>query len=160
MPAEDVPAPAGEDQQRREDVAAIVRPPFLFSFLTSSSGAGTHSLALHGSPLPAEDVLQLGEMLDERHHLRLEALGVDILHRGHLQKHFNVKPAGQVRVGPAVPARIRAEAGFELHPSTQSLPQVVHLLIDVENKSLPSSCGEAFPVELAVWGKVAQGQAS
>lgn len=40
----------------------------------------THSLALHCSPLPAKDILQLGEMLDEGHHLSLEALGVDILH--------------------------------------------------------------------------------
>lgn len=73
--------------------------------------AATHSLTLHCSPLPAEDILQLGEMLDERHHLSLEALGVDILHRRHLQQHFNVKLPCQVRIRLAIPARITAEAG-------------------------------------------------
>lgn len=98
-------------------------------------------------------------MLDERHHLSLEALGVDVLHRGHLQKHFNVKLTCQVRIRLAVPAGMRTEA-FKAHPSTQSIYQMRHLLIDVEDKSLPSSSGEAFSVQLPVWGEVAQGQAS
>lgn len=58
----------------------------------------THSLALHCGPLPAKDILQLGEMLDECHHLSLEALGVDVLHWGHLQGHLDVTFSLQVRI--------------------------------------------------------------
>lgn len=48
--------------------------------MSSEPAESTHSLALHCGPLPAEDVLQLGKVLDESHHLSLEALGVNILH--------------------------------------------------------------------------------
>lgn len=79
-----------ERTNRGEDTALRSRGcvfPFKFNFLKYRfiEAAITHSLTLHCSPLPAKDILQLGEVLDERHHLSLEALGVDILHRGHLQ---------------------------------------------------------------------------
>lgn len=72
------------------------------------SGAGsTHSLALHGGPLSTEDVLQLGEVLDEGDHLGLEALCVHVLHRGHLQGHLDVTLPLQVGIRPAVPSEDR-----------------------------------------------------
>lgn len=63
----------------------------------------THSLALNCSSLPAQDVLELGEVLDEGHHLRLEALGVDVLHRGHLERHLYVTLPIQVRIKLTIP---------------------------------------------------------
>lgn len=35
-----------------------------------------------------------------------------------------------------------------------------YILMDVENKGLPSSCGEALSVEITMWGQVTQGQTS
>lgn len=42
-------------------------------------------------------------MLDEGHHLCLEALGVHVLHRGHAQGDAHVALALQQRVRPPVP---------------------------------------------------------
>lgn len=42
-------------------------------------------------------------MLDEGHHLGLEALGVHVLHRGHAQGHADVTLPLQQRVRPPVP---------------------------------------------------------
>lgn len=67
----------------------------------------THRLALHGRPLSAQDVLQLGEMLDEGYHLGLEALRVNVLNRRHLQRHLDVTLALQVRIRLAVPSEPR-----------------------------------------------------
>lgn len=50
------------------------------TIIVCAPGGSTYSLALHCSPLPAKDILELGEMLDKSHHLGLEALGVDVLH--------------------------------------------------------------------------------
>lgn len=95
---------------RREEDDAFLKKSTL-----RMEAASTHSLALHRSPLPAEDVLQLGEMLDEGHHLGLEALGVDVLHRGHLQQDLHVKVPAQVRISLPVPDRPGTEeAGSEV----------------------------------------------
>lgn len=74
-----------QDRTDRGENAPLWSRGFSFFKRRWTRAAATHSLALHCSPLPAKDVLQLGEMLDEGHHLSLEALGVDVLHRGHLQ---------------------------------------------------------------------------
>lgn len=119
-------------------------------------GGGTHRLTLHRRPLPAQDVLQLGEVLDESHHLGLEALSMDVLHRGHLQQHFHVELPPEVRIGRPVPE------GPEPH---QRPPQrsgkrsfAADSLVDVENQRLSSLGGEALSVEITVGGEVAQGQ--
>ena len=63
----------------------------------------TYRLPLNRGPLAPQDVLQLSEVLDEGHHLRLEALGVHGLHGGHLQAHADVVFPPQQGVRPAVP---------------------------------------------------------
>lgn len=63
----------------------------------------TYRLPLNRGPLAPQDVLQLSEVLNEGHHLRLEALGVHVLHRGHLEAHANVVLPPQQRVGPSIP---------------------------------------------------------
>lgn len=65
----------------------------------------THRLALNGGSLAPQHVLQLSEVLDEGHHLGLEALGVHILHGGHLQAHANVVLSPEQRVRPPVSVR-------------------------------------------------------
>lgn len=64
--------------------------------------SSTHSLALHCSPLPAQDVLELSEVLDKRHHLGLETLGMNILYRGHLQGYLDVTFPLQERIRLAI----------------------------------------------------------
>lgn len=79
----------------------------------------THSLTLHCSPLPAKHVLQLGEMLDEGHHLSLEALGVDILDRGHLQDQLDVKLTRQERIRLPIPGGAEQSKRSGGRPSQQ-----------------------------------------
>lgn len=58
--------------------------------LLETKSDGTHSLTLYCGLLSSEDILQLGKMLDESHHLSLKTLGVNILYRGHLQGNLDV----------------------------------------------------------------------
>lgn len=41
-------------------------------------------------------------MLNEGHHLRLEALSVHVLHGGHLEAHSDVVFSPEQRVGPSI----------------------------------------------------------
>lgn len=66
--------------------------------LPETRSEGTHSLALYCGPLSSQDILQLGEMLDESHHLSLKTLGVNILHRRHLQGNLDVRLPLQERI--------------------------------------------------------------
>lgn len=67
----------------------------------------TYRLPFDRCSLAPQDILQLSEMLDERHHLRLEALRVNVLHRGHPQAHPDVTISLQQGIRPARPGKER-----------------------------------------------------
>lgn len=99
----------------------------------------TYSLALHRGTLPAQDILQLGEVLDEGHHLCLETLRMNVLHGGHLQRHLHVALTLQEGVWLAIPAwdtqgSLR-DQGAELQPKRHVL-QTQNSKITQQQKAL------------------------
>lgn len=67
----------------------------------------SYRLPLDGGSLAPQDILQLREVLDEGHHLGLEALRVHILHGGHLEAHSHVVFSPEQWVRPAVSGKKR-----------------------------------------------------
>lgn len=49
---------------------------------------------------------------------------------------------------------------FSIMSGNCLLNHLGYILMDVENKGLPSSCSEALSVEITMWGQVTQGQTS
>lgn len=104
-------------------------------------------------------------MLDECHHLGLEPLGVNVLHRGHLQGNLDVRVPFQKWIGLSKPEKVkwkffkkRLNLSKLYYVQLISVEIISCLLVDIENEGLSSSCGKPLSEEVPVWSEVTEGQ--